>query len=200
MAPFDECCVLIPSATLEDFPTNAADFDARSILAAWTVLWHPQLLAQTEQLPTWYRADSPPDIDGPRIVVVPTLSVDQLPRGYEAKCQKQGDCRWITGETREEMLAALDLAPSPTLKTDHRELDICDFFAAGFASLQIQVMTPPFALHQQSGRNPSSESHRRGSQGIRRWRRQRIRRCTSRCVRLSGRRARSLLFLGPTFD
>ncbi len=141
MAPFDECCVLIPSATLEDFPTNAADFDARSILAAWTVLWHPQLLAQTEQLPTWYRADSPPDIDGPRVVVVPTLSVDQLPRGYEAKCQKQGDCRWITGETREEMLAALDLAPSPTLKTDHRELDICDFFAAGFASLQIQVMT-----------------------------------------------------------
>jgi alpha-mannosidase len=141
MAPFDECCVLIPSATLEDFPTNAADFDARSILAAWTVLWHPHLLAQTEQLPTWYRADSPPDADGPRVVVVPTLSVDQLPRGYEAKCQKQGDCRWITGETREEMLAALDLPELPTLRTDHRELDSGDFFAAGFAALQIQVMT-----------------------------------------------------------
>ena len=60
MAPFDECSVLIPSATLEDFPMGGPDSDARSLLAGWTVLWHPLLLAQTEQMPTWYRADSPP--------------------------------------------------------------------------------------------------------------------------------------------
>ncbi len=46
---------------------------------------------------TWYRADSPPDVNGPRVVVVPTLSLDQLPREYEAKCQQDADCRWVAG-------------------------------------------------------------------------------------------------------
>ena len=61
MPVFDECCVLIPVSTLEDFPSDLSDYDARSLLAAWTVLWNPHLLAQTEQIPTWYRADSPPE-------------------------------------------------------------------------------------------------------------------------------------------
>ncbi len=141
MAPFDECCVLIPAATLEDFPSNAADFDARSMLAGWTVLWHPRLLAQSEQLPTWYRADSPPDVDGPRVVVVPTLSGDQIPRGYEAKCRKNPDCCWVSGEDREQMLQILKLDELPILKWENRSISVQDFFAAGFVSLQIQVMT-----------------------------------------------------------
>ena len=141
MAPFDECCVLIPSATLEDFPTNASDFDARSLLAAWTVLWHPTLLAQSEQLPTWYRADAPPDADGPRIVAVPPMCQDQLPRGYESKYRKNPDCRWITGETRAELLSELQIDSPADLSTDERTIGVADFYAAGFVALQIQIMT-----------------------------------------------------------
>jgi alpha-mannosidase len=141
MARFDECCVLIPSATLEDFPSNTSDFDARSMLAGWTVLWHPSLLAQSEQLPTWYRADSPPDLDGPRIVAVPTMSVDQLPGEYESNCRKDPNCHWVSGETREQMLQALQLQELPTLQSEHRAVGVRDFFAAGFVSLQVQVMT-----------------------------------------------------------
>ena len=58
MPLFDECCVLIPTATLEDFPSDLSDYDARSLLAAWTVLWDPRLLAQTEQLPVGDRAEA----------------------------------------------------------------------------------------------------------------------------------------------
>ena len=141
MAPFDECSVLIPSATLEDFPSDATDSDARSMLAAWTVLWHPKLIAETEQLPTWHRADSPPEPDGPRIVVVPNSSLDQLPSGFENKCKRNKDCVWVTGVDRAEMLAALQLESLPELTTEHRTIGIEDFFAAGFASLQIQIMT-----------------------------------------------------------
>ena len=141
MANFDECCVLIPSATLEDFPTKTSDFDARNILAAWTVLWHPKLLATTAQLPTWYRADSPPEPDGPRVVVVPNLSLEQMPKGYDLKCKQNKDCHWVTGDDREQMLQDLNLDQMGDLQVGERTIGVKDFFAAGFASLQIQVMT-----------------------------------------------------------
>ena len=141
MAPFDECSVLIPAATLEDFPSDVNDSDARSLLAGWTVLWHPRLLAQTEQLPTWYRADSPPEPDGPRIVVAPNSSIEQLPSGYRDKCLRNNECQWVVGDDRDAMLRALDLDAPPELNTDHRTIGVQDFFAAGYASLQTQIMT-----------------------------------------------------------
>ncbi len=132
---------MIPAPTLEDFPAETNDLDARSLLAGWTVLWHPRLLAQTEQLPTWYRADSPPEPDGPRIVVVPNSSMDQLPSDFQGKCQRNKDCQWVTGDDRQAMLLAMNLEDVPTLKTEHRTISIDDFFAAGYASLQVQIMT-----------------------------------------------------------
>ena len=146
MDPFDESSVLIPAATLEDFPADASDADARSLLAGWTVLWHPELIAATEQLPTWFRADSPPEPDGPRIVVVPSSSMTQLPSGFEQKCQNNKDCRWIVGADRAAMLQQLSQQIGlsndlPVLQTEHRSISVEDFFAAAYASLQIQIMT-----------------------------------------------------------
>lgn len=145
MPAFDECCVLIPVATLEDFPSNLSDSDARSLLAGWTVLWHPRLLAQTEQTPTWYRADSPPEPFGKRLFTVPTPSRPELPGGYETRAQQFPDCHWICGESRQEMCEAietlLEADSLPTLQHDGRSVGVEDFFAAGYASLQIQVMT-----------------------------------------------------------
>ncbi|MFK8112344.1 MAG: hypothetical protein AB8B91_09085 [Rubripirellula sp.] len=145
MPVFDECCVLIPAATLEDFPSDLSDSDARSLLAAWTVLWHPGLLAQTEQTPIWYRADSPPDPVGKRLITVPAPSKPELPSGYEARAQVSEGCLWVTGASRKEMLetidGALDSAPIGTLTANGRQIGIEDFFAAGFAALQVQVMT-----------------------------------------------------------
>ncbi len=141
MPRFDECCVLIPAATLEDFPTGLSDYDARSLLAAWTVLWHPSLIADAQQIPTWYRADSPPDPVGKRLFTVPTPSVDQLPGGYAARAEATDGCCWAKGESREEMMAAMAVEDPPPVRKAGREVTVDDFFAAGFASLQIQVMT-----------------------------------------------------------
>jgi hypothetical protein len=142
MSAFDECGVLIPAATLEDFPSDLSDSDARSLLAAWTVLWHPRLLAACRQVPTWYRADSPPDPVGTRILTVPQPSLSQLPGGYEEKCRRAEECRWITGSDRCEMLAGLELGDDPApLSAGGRTIGVDDFFAAGFAALQVQVMT-----------------------------------------------------------
>ncbi len=142
MSAFDECCVLIPAATLEDFPSDLSDCDARSLLAAWTVLWHPRLLADQEQIPTWYRADSPPEPVGRRIFAVPTPSLAQLPERYASQCQRAEGCRWVTGADRQEMLDALSLGESLSdVQGERRSICVDDFFAVGFAVLQIQVMT-----------------------------------------------------------
>ncbi len=157
MSVFDECCVLIPASTLEDFPAKLSDEDARSLLAGWTALWHPRLLAETQQIPAWYRADAPPEPLGNRIVVAPEPSRAKLPEGYEARAIESPDCKWITGKTRDEVIAALGLAPcdelvesdeNPRPDSDsgpnpdfRRRVGLADFYAAGFAALQIQIMT-----------------------------------------------------------
>lgn len=141
MPPFDECCVLIPASTLEDFPSKLSDADARSLLAGWTVLWHPSLLARTGQLPAWYRADGPPDPLGNRLLVVPAPSIPQLPSGYELRARQTQDGRWFTGNTRAELAERLALPACPPLYGEHRTIEVEDFYAAGYAALQIQIMT-----------------------------------------------------------
>lgn len=141
MPVFDECCVLIPVSTLEDFPSDLSDYDARSLLAAWTVLWHPRLLAQTEQIPSWHRADAPPEPMGQRMFTVPHPSVNMLPDGYQIRAQQDADACWVTGDSRDEMLGKMEQEPCRPLTDGSRTVTEQDFFAVGYASLQIQVMT-----------------------------------------------------------
>ena len=58
---FREVVLLLPCHSLEDFPTFHTGPEASGLLAAWTVAWHPRLIAMTERLPLWHRADDPPD-------------------------------------------------------------------------------------------------------------------------------------------
>lgn len=141
MPVFDECCVLIPVSTLEDFPSDSSDCDARSLLAAWTVLWHPRLLAQTEQIPIWHRADAPPEPIGQRLFTVPNPSLKMLPDGYQLRAQQTEEACWVTGDSRDAMLGKLNLESCPPLSDGSRTVTEQDFFAAAYASLQIQVMT-----------------------------------------------------------
>jgi len=141
MPLFDECCVLIPVSTLEDFPSDLSDYDARSLLAAWSVLWHPRLLAQTEQIPVWYRADAPPEPHGKRLFTAPNPSLSMLPDGYQIRADQSEESCWVTGDSRQEMCNKLKLEPCEPLTDGSRTVSEDDFYAAAYASLQIQVMT-----------------------------------------------------------
>ena len=44
---------LFPCRSLEDFPVHGSKADAKSLLAAWTGLWHPSLIAESESAPYW---------------------------------------------------------------------------------------------------------------------------------------------------
>ncbi|MDA8743721.1 hypothetical protein N9N28_03705 [Rubripirellula amarantea] len=168
MATAQECCVLIPVSTLEDFPSDLSDRDACSLLAAWTVLWHPELIARSGQVPQWYRADAPPepnldaapnpnvdslddhstthatDFAG-RVIAVPSPSEAKLPPGYIDRAKAAG-AKWISGANRDEMAAALGLEPvSDQTFGDQphteRTIGVDDFYAAAYTSLQVQIMT-----------------------------------------------------------
>ena len=151
MPDFEECCVLIPAATLEDFPADLSDYDARSMLAAWTVLWHPRLLASTDQLPNWFRADSPAIPKPGSLILVPAPSQSKLPADFESRVAATADCHLVTGGSREEFwqqIRQLSCGPGDSdsveparLFEDEREISVVDFYAAGYAWLQIQVMT-----------------------------------------------------------
>ena len=146
MPLFQECCVLIPATNLEDFPSHLSDSEATSLLAAWTVLWHPSLLAEMEQLPAWYRADAPPEILDNRLFTVPKPSQNQLPEGFGARASKNKNCHWLEAASRDEFLSQLPWDQLPKIKSESltwspRDLSVGDFFAAGYASLQVQIMT-----------------------------------------------------------
>lgn len=147
MDHFDECSVLLPSSTLEDLPSHAAESDARGLLAAWSVLWHPTLIAGSQQLPSWYRADAPPTPDGPRLIIVPRLSQSILPSDFRRKCDTNSECKWVEGDSRQQLAEAIGLLEPETLdqtsplEFEGRQLAVEDFYAIGFLSLQIQIMT-----------------------------------------------------------
>src|SRR3954463_1019018 len=50
---YRELIVLLPCHSLEDFPTYHEGDDAHSLLASWSALGHPALLAAAGQAPSW---------------------------------------------------------------------------------------------------------------------------------------------------
>ncbi|MFM7844562.1 MAG: hypothetical protein ACKPEY_10065, partial [Planctomycetota bacterium] len=137
---YQELIILLPCHSLEDFPTYHEGDDAEGLLAAWTSLWHPALLAAAGVKPSWCRVDCPPtDLSG-RLLIAPTVSTQQLPTGFAQRAKDEGGCLVRKLHRRADILAAA-----------LRDLDGCDagvdpdlaadFLALGYAYLQVQLLT-----------------------------------------------------------
>lgn len=158
----DECFVLIPCSTLEDFPTQTSEPHARGLLGAWTAPWHPQWLAKLGKLPQWFRADTVPVKLQNSVLLLPEASEKRLPNRFEIETSGAIDCRVIRGSCRGDFLSELtrvwaDLgqpnepaAGRPAIPTGpwdvtwegaDRKVGPEDFFALGYLWLQIQLMT-----------------------------------------------------------
>ncbi len=131
--------LLLPCHSLEDFPTYHEGEDAEGLLAAWTVLWHPLLLAQTRSLPQWMTADDPPDDCGGALVVVPSVSREQLPTGFVERAEQEA-ALLVVGESDrdrmlEQILARADTVPPYAAKR------AADFLALAYCFLQVELLT-----------------------------------------------------------
>lgn len=114
---YEEILILIPSHSLEDFPTDVGDDQAAGLLGAFAVAWHPVLLEKTAAIPAWHRADEPPEVLQNRLVFVPSAAEEWLPGGWSDHARYQGAVV-IDGLTeRSEMIEAA-LAPLKTAAAD----------------------------------------------------------------------------------
>ena len=95
---YRELAVLLPCHSLEDFPLYHTGRDAESLLACWTALWHPALLVAVDSPPKWHRVDYPPDDLQEKLLLIPTISVGQLPYDFSDRA-KEAKALVITGES-----------------------------------------------------------------------------------------------------
>ena len=79
---FQQIAVLLPCLGLDEFPAHLEGADARELLGAWAISWHPELLASVERLPAWHPADSPPDHLPDTLILLPEISRQTLPTGW----------------------------------------------------------------------------------------------------------------------
>lgn len=137
---YQQLIVLLPCQSLEDFPTHLEGGEAAGLLAAWSALWHPALIACAGKIPSWYRADSPPEDVTNKLVVVPGVSKPQVPTGYLQRVESESACLVQNQLDRGEIieLALRGLAAPP-------DTGVCelasDFLALGYCYLQVELLT-----------------------------------------------------------
>lgn len=137
---YEQLLILLPCHSLEDFPLYHEGDEAESLLAAWSALWHPALLHAAGAMPTWERADEPPEELANRLIVIPQVSESLVLAGWPARANKEGACvirkKIRRGEMLAEALAELDGGAGDV------DPDLAaDFLALGSTYLQMELLT-----------------------------------------------------------
>ncbi|MFV1964680.1 MAG: hypothetical protein ACC628_04610 [Pirellulaceae bacterium] len=137
---FQELIILLPCHSLEDFPQHHEGDAADGLLACWTSLWHPALLAAADSAPVWHRSDDPPQDLSERLIVVPSVSESDLPTGFDRRAQEE-NAVVIRGERdrRSILSRALRELDGGDASVDKQRAE--DFLALGFCFLQTQILT-----------------------------------------------------------
>lgn len=136
---YEDIYVLIPSHSIEDFPTELGEDESAGILNAFAVVWHPVLLAEAGVIPSWHRSDEPPETLENRLVVIPKASEEWLPGGWAGHARLGGAVVLTDLQERDELIAA---ALEPLEKEVSIDPDlVADFLALGTCFLQIELLT-----------------------------------------------------------
>jgi alpha-mannosidase len=135
-----EVLVLIPSHSLEDFPTELSEDDASSLINCFSVAWHPALLKATGRLPKWHRADCPPEDDlGRYLALVPTGCESWLATGWADRVVAAGGIIIRGLSERQSLIAEIErlFPPGDALAAELT----ADFLALGHVGLQLELLT-----------------------------------------------------------
>ncbi|QDV50801.1 glycoside hydrolase family 38 N-terminal domain-containing protein [Gimesia fumaroli] len=142
---YNDIVVLIPCHSLEDFPTELEEKDAESLLNAFAVAWHPELLASSRVIPSWHRSDEPPQFLADRLLLVPKTSEDWLPYGWIEEAESNG-ATVVSGKIHRDEMAAAALEPlhAEAESASESELSaelVADFYALGLCYIQLELLT-----------------------------------------------------------
>lgn len=136
---FSEILVLIPSHSLEDFPSELSEKPAGSLLNVFAVAWHPAILLETQSLPQWRRHDSLDMSQPGRLILIPTGCDETATSEWLQAAQSAGSCVVRGQHERKEMVAAA-LALLPEVPVIDEDL-VADFLALGTTWLLVELLT-----------------------------------------------------------
>ena len=126
----------------EDFPSHLVGDDAQEILASWTALWHPALLANSHSIPEWHRIDQIPEQPAGWVLVVPGFSKELLDRNDKNRFVDRGGLLFVGSEEATSRTRLSDsILQQAGITFDFGEQAIADFYSLGYCYLQIQLMT-----------------------------------------------------------
>lgn len=137
---FKELIVLLPCQTLENLSLQRGADEAEAILAGWSALYHPVLVAHAESMPRWASAESPPEIPPESLVIVPECCEPSLPYNWAEDAESAGTRVIRRVSDRDRILAAA----LQGFEEDLARVDPClvgDFLALGFCHFQTEVLT-----------------------------------------------------------
>ena len=156
---FTRLIALFPCQTLEDFDLERREEDAEQLLAAWSALWHPALLADAETIPAWLPASCPPSEPAGNLIFAPDCCESSLPDRWLAEAEAAGACVLRGLQHRGQIVAAAleRLGDCPNSRTSENgnvpfstdqverpsvEPDLAaDFLALGHCYLQVELLT-----------------------------------------------------------
>lgn len=137
---------VIPSSALEDLPTRMGHALAADFLCAWTAQWDPRLLVSLGTLPEWKKADASSLDLYDSLVLCPEVSKSKL-EGSVREQLGMNQCSVIESQSlsRFELVESLIAVVSPpadgqTPLSQPAPLLNDDFYALGYAVLQIQIL------------------------------------------------------------
>ncbi len=87
---FDELLILLPCHSLDDFPTHLKPAEAEGLLACWSAMWHPRLIAATGKIPGWRPAAALSDSLAEKLIVIPPSVESMVPSDLGARAQREG--------------------------------------------------------------------------------------------------------------
>ena len=140
MMKFNHLVILLPGYGLDHFPTDLVGDAAENMLASWTCLWHPNLIAWSNSAPTWRTADRAPADYADSLIVIPKVCQAETPAGFADRVAAKGAFVLPVSSNRAELAkAALEAFGAEALPLDSPVAK--DFFALGFCYLQVELLT-----------------------------------------------------------
>ncbi|MFK7766736.1 MAG: hypothetical protein AB8B55_05905 [Mariniblastus sp.] len=158
MQKYSKLLIVLPCHSLEDFPIHHQGAEAENLLANWTAIWHPVLIASTEKIPQYHSADNPDVsdvvLDGETedengqpqslcLCVIPTVANKLLDSELLENLESKGAVVIDDLSSRNEIVQkAIEANPAAAEFAKSVDPEIAkDFFALGYAYLQTQIMT-----------------------------------------------------------
>lgn len=136
---YQQIDILIPGYSIEDIPTDLNEQSASSLLNAFAVAWHPQLLIASKSLPEFRQAESTELPTGQHIVFVPECSEDWLGHEWEEHFADTLSVVLSNCSNRDDYINRInEIFPDAPVVSD--EL-LRHFFALGTCHLQVLLLS-----------------------------------------------------------